>query len=182
MPIQRAQRRLALLLLLLLSMALPVTPTLNRAVAAASPEQLATAIRTIMAADTTPTLISLDIEGRPRARTVQVSAPNADLELWIATRPVTRKVAQIRRDNRVTVHFTDDANGAYVSVMGTATLHDDAETLARQTFHSAAELAAFWPDYPEDYLLLHIRPEWIEVLGAGIEADSATWRPATLEP
>jgi Uncharacterized stress protein (general stress protein 26) len=140
------------------------------------------AARSVMASDPTPTLISLDRDGHPRARTVQVSAPDEDFVLWIATKPNTRKVEQLRGDARVTLHYADDDAGTYVSVMGRATLHDDAGTLAAHTFHDAADLAAFWPDYPEDYLLIRIEPASIEVLGAGAEPDPETWRPPAFEP
>lgn len=144
--------------------------------------ELAAAARTVMALDPTPTLVSLDAEGRPRARTVQVSDPDEDFVLWIATKPNTRKVAQLRGDPRVTLHYADDGVGAYVSVMGTATLHDDAGTLGAHTFHDEDDLAAFWPDYPEDYLLIRVTPDWIEVLGGGAEPDPETWRPRAFEP
>lgn len=140
------------------------------------------AARSIMASDPTPTLVSLDADDHPRARTVQASEPDADFVIWIATKPNTRKVEQLRGDDRVTLHYADDDAGTYVSVMGRATLHDDAETLAAHTFHDAADLAAFWPDYPRDYLLIRVEPAWIEVLGAGAEADPETWRPPAFEP
>lgn len=153
-------------------------------VTAAGAEQveLADAARSVMALDPTPTLVSLDAEGRPRARTVQVSTPDDDFTLWIATQPNTRKVEQLRGDPRVTLHYAADDAGAYVSVMGRATLHEDPATIAAHTFHDDADLAAFWPDYPERYLLIRITPEWIEVLGGGAEADPVTWRPPAFEP
>lgn len=140
-------------------------------------DRLLDAIRAIMAGDRYPTLVSVDADGQPRARTVEVSVPDPDMTLWVATRPNTRKVAQLRAAPRATLHYAVDAEGSYVSVMGTATLHDDAETIARHRFQTDASLAAFWPDFPEDYLLIRIRPEWIEVLGAGVEADPDDWRP-----
>ncbi|MEE4301440.1 MAG: pyridoxamine 5'-phosphate oxidase family protein [Pseudomonadales bacterium] len=148
----------------------------------AEDEAVVRAARAIMASDPTPTLISLDARGHPRARTVQVSEPDAGFVLWIATRPNTRKVEQLRSDARVTLHYADDDAGAYLSVMGRATLHDDPATIAAHTFHAAADLAAFWPDYPEDYLLIRVTPDWIEVLGAGAEADPETWRPPAFAP
>ena len=142
--------------------------------------RLLDAARTIMAGDRYPTLISVDEDGQPRARTVEVSVPDADMTLWVATRPNTRKVDQLRAAPQVTLHYARDAEGSYVSVMGTATLHDDAETIDRHRFQSDESLAAFWPVFPEDYLLIRIRPSWIEVLGAGVEAAPKDWRPPAI--
>jgi general stress protein 26 len=162
---------------LLLSLALLASPAIRAAEA-----ELAAAARAVMAMDPNPTLVTLDDVGRPRARTVRVSAPDEDFVLWIATKPNTRKVAQLRADDRVTLHYADDDVAVYVSVMGTATLHHDPATLAAHTFHDDAELAAFWPDYPDDYLLIRVEADWIEVLGGGALPDPETWRPPAFEP
>ena len=143
---------------------------------------LADAARAVMALDPTPTLITLDARGQPRARTVQASEPDADFTVWIATRPNTRKVAQLRAQDRVTLHYAKDSAAAYVSVMGRATLHEDPDTLKAHTFHTPADLAAFWPDYPSDYLLIRVIPERIEVLSAEVAADSHTWAPQGFAP
>ena len=87
--------RATLLALLLASASTP---------AAGAASELAYAARTVMALDRTPTLVTLDAEGRPRARTIQVSAPDESFVLWIATKPNTRKVEQLRGDARVTLH------------------------------------------------------------------------------
>lgn len=143
---------------------------------------LADAARTVMALDSTPTLITIDASGQPRARTVQASNPDADFTLWIATKPNTRKVTQLRANDRVTLHYAKDADGVYVSVMGRATLHDDPETLRDHSFHSESDLAAFWPDYPDDYLLIRIAAERVEVLGGGAAPDAVTWAPQGFAP
>jgi len=150
--------------------------------AAAADSGLAEAARTVMALDPTPTLVTVDGSGQPRARTVQVSTPDAEFTLWIATKPNTRKVAQLRANDRVTLHYAKDADGVYVSVMGRATLHDDPEALRNHTFHSEADLAAFWPDYPDDYLLIRIATERVEVLGGGAAPDAVTWAPQGFAP
>ena len=63
------------------------------------------AAREIIRADPDGALITIDAEGQPRARTVTTRPPDADMTIWIATRPDTRKVAQIRNNARVTLYF-----------------------------------------------------------------------------
>jgi general stress protein 26 len=140
------------------------------------------AARALAADDPYPTLVTVDGRGRPRARTVEASAIEAndagDIVVWIGTNPDSRKVAQLRAHPAATLHWADDDAGTYVSLMGTATLHDDAPTVAAHTFNAPESLDAFWPDWPEDYLLIRVLAERIEVLGGGLEPDADTWAPA----
>ena len=144
---------------------------------ASAESAILSAARAIIAEDPNCALITLDADLQPRVRTVTASPPEEDLTIWIATRPSTRKARQIRQHDKVTLYFDDDARGSYVSIMGNATLHNDLETKKAKNFHDEGALRAFWPNYPDDYLLIKVVPLWIEVLGHGIEADPETWRP-----
>ncbi len=121
--------------------------------------RILTAARQIIAADPTAALITLDKNGMPRVRTVNASPPEADMTIWIATRPNTRKVTQIKANPKVALYFNDDPGNAYVSVMGTASLHDDLATKQAKNFYPTEELRAFWPQYPDDFLLIKITPD-----------------------
>jgi general stress protein 26 len=135
------------------------------------------AARAIIAEDPDCALITTDESGQPRVRTVTASTPDEDMIIWIATRPDTRKVQQIKQSERVSLYFNLDAKSAYVSVMGRATLHDDLATKELIKIYEVAARNAFWPQYPDDYLLIKIVPEWIEVMGFGISGNPQTWRP-----
>ncbi len=139
------------------------------------------AIRAIVAADPTAALVTVDADGQPRTRSVDVRPLDDTWTFWIATKPNTRKVTQIEAHRQVTLYFDVDSEGSYVSVMGTARLVDDPATIARITWRDHVSRSAFWPEFPKDYLLIEITPQWIEVIGAGIEADAETWRPQALE-
>ena len=54
----------------------------------------------IMSAAGTCTLITLDQEGRPRARVMDAFLPEDDFTVWFGTNPKSRKVAQIKNDPR----------------------------------------------------------------------------------
>lgn len=58
--------------------------------------------------------------------------------------------------------------------MGTATIHDDPESKARLKHRL---LDVFWPDYPEGYLLISVKPVWLEIMTPQIPIDAKTWQP-----
>jgi general stress protein 26 len=135
------------------------------------------AARAIIAKDPDCALITLDDNGQPRSRTVTASQPDKDMTIWIATKHSTRKVKQIMMNPRVTLYFNDDPSYSYVSIMGRATLHDDLSTKIEKNFYGDAKLKALWPEFPDDYLLIKVEPEWIEVTGHGVASRGDDWRP-----
>ena len=122
-------------------------------------------------------LATVDVDGQPRVRTVDPFPPTEDMTVWIATHPSTRKLAQIRANPRVTLYYTDPERAAYVTLMGRARIHEDAATKAKWKH---PDVERFYPDYPEDYALIEVVPERLEVLGRGIDADPRTWRPQSV--
>ncbi len=142
---------------------------------------LEAAIRAVVGKDPTAALVTVDADGQPRVRSVDVRPLDDSLVFWIATKPNTRKVQQIKEHPQVTLYFNVDGEGSYVSVMGRARLVDDPHTIERISWRATDVRAAFWPEFPRDYLLIEVTPGWIEVTGEGIQADAETWRPATLE-
>ena len=52
--------------------------------------------------------ITLDESGQPQARLVAAASIEPDLRVWILTSPETRKVAEINRDKRATMAFSDN--------------------------------------------------------------------------
>ena len=142
-----------------------------------SDERLIDAIRKVVGKDASAGLITIDSDGQPRVRTVDVRPLGDDMSFWVATKPNTRKVLQIHANPKVTLYFSLDDEFSYVSVMGTAILHDDFDLKEAKKWRSEATRKAFWPNYPDEYLLIEIRPIWIEVLGNGIAPHPETWRP-----
>ena len=144
-------------------------------------EEILHAARAIIAGDPDAALVTIDGKGQPRIRTVTTSTPESDMTIWVATKPNTRKVSQLRNNPKVALYFNNDAAFNYVSIMGTATLHDDIETKTAKNFYPEDELQKHWPDYPNDYLLIRITPTWIEVEGHGVTGHADTWQPQGLE-
>lgn len=128
------------------------------------------------------TLVTIGEDGHPQARIVDTFPPEADMTVWIATKPVTRKVAQIQKDPRVTLTYFDPGSESYVTLLGRATLVRDA---AEKTKRWKDEWAPLYSDKNrgDDYLLLRVTVSRLEVSSEtrGVTSDAKTWRPAVID-
>ena len=114
-------------------------------------------------------LITLDSNGRPHARTMDPFAPEGNMVVWLGTNTRSRKVAEIRRNQRVTLYYFVPAEQAYVTISGRARIVRDASD----------EWKDFYPDREKNYLLIAVVPEKLEVISVklGIVGDTVTWTP-----
>src|SRR6476661_7943656 len=90
-----------------------------------SRDQLVAAAREIMRTSRYCALITSAAHGRTNARTMDAFAPDEKMIVWLATNPRSHKVAEIRRNPRVTLYYFDRENQAYVTIHGTARLVND---------------------------------------------------------
>ena len=144
-----------------------------------SREELISAARGIMTSARYCALITEDRRGRASARTMDAFAPDADMVVWLATNPRSRKAGEIRRNPRVTLYYFDREHQAYVTLYGTAELVSDAQEKAR---HWKEEWKAFYPDRQQSYLLIKITPTRLEIVDTskGIVSQTPTWQPPTI--
>lgn len=137
------------------------------------------AAREIMTTVRYCTFITIGQDGQPQARVVDVSAADSGFIVWIGTNGVTRKVADIRKDPRVTLMYFNDAGMEYVTLIGKAVIDDDIA-------HKAAHWKPSWGTMVKDefrgsdFVLIRVQPSRLEVvsLGRGIFNDPVNWRPA----
>lgn len=148
------------------------------------PTVIVSAARALMAADENMALITVDAQGQPRVRSVKAFLPDVDpvdpqkaLTVWVMTRSTTRKVEQIKNHNLVTLYFNDDENMSYLSIMGMAVVHTDPHDPQLQHFLGKGYEEFFWPEFPKDFVMIEIRPRWIEFMGPGVKNHSVHWRP-----
>lgn len=106
-------------------------------------------------------LISVDGNGHPQARVMDPFPPEDDMTVWLATNPRSRKVEQMRADNRVTLYYFDTAGLGTVTLMGTASLVDDPAEKAKRW---KAGWEAFYPDRDSSFLLIEVRPVRMEIV------------------
>jgi general stress protein 26 len=125
-------------------------------------------------------LITLDSAGRPHARAMDPFPPEENMVVWLGTNAKSRKVAEIRRNQRVTLYYFVPGDEAYVTISGRARIVQDANEEAR---HWKDEWKDFYPDRKKDFLLIDVTPERLEVISVkqGIIGDSIMWTPPAVK-
>jgi general stress protein 26 len=155
-----------------------------QASAAAAPDRAAVikAAAAIMESARYCTLVTIGEDGHPQARIIDAFPPDAQMVVWMATTPATRKVAQIRRDPRVTLSYFETKTMNYVVLLGKAALVTDAAEKKKRWKEAWAPL---YKDRNggDDYLLIKVTPVRLEVSAEdqGIRHDPKTWRPTIVE-
>ena len=154
-------------------------PLLGQTPQSFSREKLIDAAREIMTTTRYCALITNDRRGNTNARTMDAFAPDEKLVVWFGTNPLSRKVAEIRRNPRVTLYYFDRENQAYVTVRGVARIVNDS---AEKLRHWKDDWKMFYPDREKSYMLIEVRPVRLEVVNTktGIVGTSPTWRPPTV--
>jgi general stress protein 26 len=137
----------------------------------------------LIARDSSVGMVTVDAAGRPRIRTVRAfrlerpPTPRDRFTVFILTRQSTRKIDQIAKNSLVTLYFNEDHDVTYATLMGRATVHRDPRNPRLQPFLDSATVRFFWPDFPRDFVLIEVVPDWLEFIGPGLWNDPDTWRP-----
>ena len=142
------------------------------------------AARALMIADSNVAVVTVDSMGQPRVRTTKAFVAPVDsidpakgVTVWIMTRLGTRKVAQMQKHPQVTLYFNDDKRVEYATLMGIATIHRDPNHPQAKAFYENGYKEFFWPDFPRDFVMIEVKPKWLEYLGPEVAAHPTTWRP-----
>jgi general stress protein 26 len=142
-------------------------------------QHLIDAARAIMDEARFCSLVTLDSEGSPQVRIMDPFAPEGDMVVWLGTNRNSRKVAEIRSDPRVALHYAAPASTGYVTLHGHAEIIDDSgEKAARWK----PEWESLYTDRDADYVLIRVVPESLEILdmASGIAGDPVTWKTPTV--
>jgi general stress protein 26 len=173
-------RLLAALLLVSLHPSLPAGQP-----APAAPPDRATilgAARRVMEKARYCSFVTLGEDGSLQARIVDAFPPDEQMVVWIGTNPVTRKVAEVKRDPRATLFCFDPAGPAYVTLIGRADIVADAAEKAKRW---KDDWEAFYKDKNrgDDYVLIRLRPRRLEIVSYPDKLlnDPASWRPVSIE-
>ncbi|MEO8358675.1 MAG: pyridoxamine 5'-phosphate oxidase family protein [Vicinamibacteria bacterium] len=145
-----------------------------------SRERILSVARDIIKAARFSTLVTVGEKGQPQARIVDPVEPDSAFAVYFATNPKSRKVAQIRKDARVTLLYFDAPRAAYVTLVGSATEVKGPEKAA----HRKADWNEFFAaDRPNSYVLYKVVPIRAEVVSAkdGLSGDPTTWQPEIVE-
>ena len=120
-------------------------------------------------------LVTIDSEGYAHARTMDPFQPDENWVIWLGTNPKSRKVNEIKNDQKVTLYYTSNKGEGYVSIIGTASLVND-QNKKDSLFKD--EWSRFYKDKKENYLLIKVVPKKLEILNykLGIFGDKETWK------
>jgi general stress protein 26 len=140
-----------------------------------SPDLIQTA-REIIASTKTCALTSLGLDGYPKIRTMGPFPPEDDMTIWFATNPKSRKVIEIKNNEKVGLHYADKDDSGYVSLYGNAEIINDPEEKAKRW---KDEWIAFYPDREESYILIKFTPNRLELISESrnLLGDAVTWTP-----
>lgn len=149
---------------------------------APSREAIIEAARDIMAHAGQCAMVTLASGGAPQARMMDPFTPEDDLAVWMATSRDTRKVEEVRADDRVTLLWFAPDDPGYATLIGTARLVDDAREKRARWKEEWREYYPGGPDGPS-YLLMQFLPLRLEVVSKkhDIAADPLAWEPAVVE-
>ncbi len=138
--------------------------------------ELIKAAKEIIQSAKTCALVTIDTEGRPRIRTMDPFPPEDSLVVWFGTNSNSRKVKQIQENSKVTLYYADDDDTGYVMIHGIAEIVSDNTEKQK---HWKPKWKDFYPNFPDDYLLIKVSPEWMEIVSEtrNILGDSKTWEP-----
>ena len=126
-----------------------------------SRDSLLTLSRTIIDSAQCRTLITVDENGKPQARTMSPFPPEENMIIWLGTNPRSRKVQQIKNNPNVMVYYYDTKGASYVSVAGHARIVNDPEKIAH---YWKEGWTRFYPDPEKDYTLIEVTPERLEIV------------------
>tara|TARA_R110000787_G_scaffold86285_3_gene184000 strand:+ start:16872 stop:17411 length:540 start_codon:yes stop_codon:yes gene_type:complete len=139
-------------------------------------QKIKTAALEIMGTVKTCALITLDEENRPRVRAMDPFLPENDFTVWFGTNPNSRKVAQIKKNPKVTLYYLENKSNGYVMIQGTAELVNLQEEKNKRW---KPEWEAFYPNKKEGYQLIKVTPDWMEIVSYAhnLVGDTITWEP-----
>lgn len=143
-------------------------------------DEVIEAARAVVAAAPFASLATVDSLGHPDVRPMDAAAPDSAFVVWLATNPRSRKVGLIRAHPVVALHWLDPDGPGYVTLIGRARLVDDPD---EKRDHWKASWDPFYPEGPDDALLIEVVPHRLEVVSvpAGLEGDPETWRAEVVE-
>ena len=125
-----------------------------------SKDSLLVFARTIIDSASSGTLITVNEQGKPQARTMSPFPPEENFVIWLGTSAGSRKVKQIKDNPHVIVFYYDSDAWGYVSVAGQARIVNDPEKKKQYWKESWIQ---FYPDPEKNYVLIEVTPERLEI-------------------
>lgn len=141
-----------------------------------SKSTLVKAAKEIMNSTTTCVLITQDQNGTSSVRMMDPFPVEKDLIVWFGTNSSSRKVAQIKQNNLVTIYYRDKDDSGYVTLFGKAVLINSP---IEKSNHWKETWKSFYKKNKENYILIKVVPIWMEIVSPprNIISSEETWEP-----
>lgn len=125
------------------------------------------------------TLISTGQDGYPNARTMDAFKPDKNWVVWMGTHSGSRKVGEIRKDNKISLFYESPGGDGYVTLKGEGFIINDAESKAR---HFKEGWKEFYPGDRKNFILIKFVPQKMEVVSykRGLLGEKGTWAAPTV--
>ncbi|WP_439132443.1 pyridoxamine 5'-phosphate oxidase family protein [Polaribacter sp.] len=135
--------------------------------------------REILQASKNCALITVDPAGVAHARTMDPFLPQNDFTIWMATKPQSKKVVQLKNNPKATLYYFDAKTVSYVSLFGEATLINSA---AEKEKYWKEEWVNFYNNKTTGYILIKFTPKSGTIISEkyNLLGDSITWKAPQL--
>ncbi len=151
------------------------------AVKGQSVEKILEAVLSTMKAEPYCFLITIDGSGHPHARMMEATSIETDFRVWMITGPETRKIDEIRGNEKAAMAFSDNKGEGYATLSGNARVVNDP---AKKKSIWKFEYGAFFPGGPDanDSTLVEFTPHRIEIMHFHLKVGIWPWtmKPACL--
>ncbi len=122
-------------------------------------------------------LITIDVQGQPKARLMEPFAPNPNFVIYLATNPKSRKVKEIKANPIASLHYVDEPRTGYVSLYGK--IYEVKNDRIKKA-HWKKGWEHFYQNKGDAYTLLKFVPDYLEVISIRdhLNGNPKTWHPA----
>ena len=119
-------------------------------------------------------LISEGSDGYPNARMMDPFQPDNKWIVWMGTNSKSRKVEEIKKNNKVSLYYESPNGDGYVILKGNGIIKNDREAKLKYFKKGWEE---FYPENREGFTLIKFIPEKLEIVSYknSLIGDKVTW-------
>ena len=133
----------------------------------------------LMAHSENAALITLDSTGVAHVRAMDPCLPEDNFTVWLGTNPKSLKIAQIQKNNLVSLYYFDKESAGYITLQGIATIVNAKD---KKEQYWKKEWKNFYKNTTTDYVLIKFVPHNAKIISEKhqVLGDSITWEAPKL--
>ena len=124
-------------------------------------------------------LISTGLDGYPNARMMDPFPPDEKMVVWMGTNSNSRKVKDIRKNNKISLYYEAPDGDGYVNLQGIGHIVDEKEEKLKYFKKGWEE---YYPGNRDGFILIRFITDRIEIVSYkhGLLGDKITWEAPSL--